>query len=213
MVIEPAPVVTEPTVAEEQWVLGAEELFRRLATRVADGTYAPGMRLSDKTIAADLAVTRTPVREAIQRLARAGLMEVHASRYSMVTDITVERSRVTREFAAHQSSEIIREAAIGLSEPDLSHTCDLIHRAIDSSITGRGWIEAHVELFTFLTDHALNDLYRLMLSDFWYVIFRDLYLGTPRVSTHESLEELASAMRARDANAGVSAVRKMLQLK
>lgn len=81
MVIEPAPVVTEPTVAEEQWVLGAEELFRRLATRVADGTYAPGMRLSDKTIAADLAVTRTRVREAIQRLARAGLMEVHASRY------------------------------------------------------------------------------------------------------------------------------------
>ena len=52
-----------------------------------------------------------------------------------------------------------------------------------------------------------------MLSDFWYLVFRDLYLGEPRVNTRESLEELESAMRARSANAGVKAVQRMLRLK
>ena len=68
-----------PVVPGAQRNLGAEELFRRLATSIADGTYAPGAKLSDKAIADDLGVTRTPVREAVQRLARAGLMEVHAN--------------------------------------------------------------------------------------------------------------------------------------
>lgn len=193
--------------------LGPEELFRRLATSIADGTYAPGAKLSDKAIADDLGVTRTPVREAVQRLARAGLMEVHANRYSMVTDITDERSRITREFAASQGGEIIREAALALSEQDLVIACELIRDAIDAVESGGGWIEAHVALFEFLTDRALNDLYRLMLTDFWYLVFRDLYLDEPRVSTRESLEELESAMRERSANAGVRAVRRMLSLK
>jgi DNA-binding FadR family transcriptional regulator len=140
-------------------------------------------------------------------------MEVHANRYSMVTDITDERSRITREFAASQGGEIIREAALALSEADLAIACELIGDAIESVESGEGWIEAHVELFEFLTDRALNDLYRLMLSDFWYLVFRDLYLGEPRVNTRESLEELESAMRARSANAGVKAVQRMLRLK
>ncbi|WP_091229873.1 GntR family transcriptional regulator [Microbacterium sp. 3J1] len=202
-----------PVASGAQRNLGAEELFRRLATLIADGTYAPGERLSDKTIAEDLGVTRTPVREAVQRLARAGLMEVHANRYSMVTDITDERSRVTREFAAAHGEEIIREAALALSDRDLELASELIRDAMDSVETGKGWIEAHVALFTFLTERALNDLYRLLLSDFWYLVFRDLYLGEPRANTRESLEELESAMRARSATAGISAVRRMLSLK
>ncbi len=202
-----------PVAPGAQRNLGAEDLFRRLATLIADGTYAPGERLSDKTIAEDLGVTRTPVREAVQRLARAGLMEVHANRYSMVTDITDERSRVTREFAASHGEEIIREAALALSDRDLELATELIRAAIDSVENGSGWIEAHVALFSFLTERALNDLYRLMLSDFWYLVFRDLYLGEPRVNTRESLEDLESAMRARSADAGISAVRRMLSLK
>lgn len=202
-----------PVAPGAQRNLGPDELFRRLATSIADGTYAPGAKLSDKAIADDLGVTRTPVREAVQRLARAGLMEVHANRYSMVTDITDERSRITREFAASQGGEIIREAALALSDSDLVIACDLIQEAIKSVESGEGWIEAHVELFEFLTDRALNDLYRLMLSDFWYLVFRDLYLGAPRVDTRESLEELESAMRARSANAGVKAVQRMLRFK
>jgi len=203
----------QPAASGAQRNLGPEELFRRLATSIADGTYAPGAKLSDKAIADDLGVTRTPVREAVQRLARAGLMEVHANRYSMVTDITDERSRITREFAASQGGEIIREAALALSEQDLVIACELIREAIDSVESGGGWIEAHVALFEFLTDRALNDLYRLMLTDFWYLVFRDLYLDEPRVNTRESLEELESAMRERSANAGVRAVRRMLSLK
>lgn len=202
-----------PAAHGTQRNLGAEELFRRLATLIADGTYAPGERLSDKAIAEDLGVTRTPVREAIQRLARVGLMEVHPNRYSMVTDITDERSRATREFAASQGEEIIREAALALSDRDLDLACELIRDAMESVETGSGWIEAHVELFTFLTERSLNDLYRLMLNDFWYLVFRDLYLGEPRVDTKKSLEELESAIRARSANAGIRAVRRMLSLK
>lgn len=42
---------------------------------VLDGTYAPGMRLTERKIAADAGVSHIPVREALAKLAEEGLVE------------------------------------------------------------------------------------------------------------------------------------------
>ena len=52
----------------------AGPVYTRLRERIVRGRLAPGARVTEADIAADLAVSRTPVREAMQRLVRDGLL-------------------------------------------------------------------------------------------------------------------------------------------
>lgn len=52
-----------------------ERLVRRLAQEILDGRLTPGVRLEEQALADRFKVSRTPVREALQRLAATGLVE------------------------------------------------------------------------------------------------------------------------------------------
>ena len=65
-------------------VLG-DVVYARLGEAILDGRLAPGERLRDQELAEWLGVSRTPVREALQRLERAGLVEVSPHRYTRVS--------------------------------------------------------------------------------------------------------------------------------
>jgi DNA-binding GntR family transcriptional regulator len=60
----------------------------RLREWIEDGALAPGEVLKDAEIASMLGVSRTPVREALQMLERAGLVEMLPGRLTRVTDTT-----------------------------------------------------------------------------------------------------------------------------
>lgn len=53
----------------------AEEIRRGLADRIISGALAPGMALDETQLAAEFAVSRTPVREALRLLAASGLVD------------------------------------------------------------------------------------------------------------------------------------------
>jgi DNA-binding GntR family transcriptional regulator len=53
----------------------AEEIRRGLAERIISGDLAPGTALDESLIAAEFAVSRTPVREALRLLAASGLVD------------------------------------------------------------------------------------------------------------------------------------------
>jgi DNA-binding FadR family transcriptional regulator len=60
---------------------GGEHVADRLVTAIALGEFVPGQRLpSERELAATLAVSRTTIREAIQRLAALGYVEVRRGR-------------------------------------------------------------------------------------------------------------------------------------
>jgi DNA-binding GntR family transcriptional regulator len=67
----------------------------RLSTEIADailaGQFAPGERLDEQRLAETYEVSRTPVREALRRLASSGLIELRPRRGAVVTEITAER--------------------------------------------------------------------------------------------------------------------------
>jgi DNA-binding GntR family transcriptional regulator len=52
-----------------------DEIHRQLLDRVHRGELTPGARIRDVALAAELGVSRTPVREALLRLAREGVLE------------------------------------------------------------------------------------------------------------------------------------------
>ncbi|WP_082542874.1 GntR family transcriptional regulator [Microbacterium sp. Root53] len=68
----------------------ADLAFERIAGEIIAGRLAPGETIRDSELADSMGVSRMPVREALQRLERIGLVEVEASRYTRVTHVTPE---------------------------------------------------------------------------------------------------------------------------
>lgn len=67
-------------------------VFDTILAQVHDGTLQPGERISDGQIAEDLGVSRTPVREAIQRLREIGIVEAAANRFTRIALVTPEQT-------------------------------------------------------------------------------------------------------------------------
>jgi len=57
-----------------------EQVHTELLDRIHRGDLAPGSRIQDTTLARQLGVSRTPVREALLRLAREGVLDADAGR-------------------------------------------------------------------------------------------------------------------------------------
>jgi DNA-binding GntR family transcriptional regulator len=62
----------------------AEEIRRGLADRIISGTLPPGTALDETQLAAEFAVSRTPVREALRLLAASGLIDQRAHAKALV---------------------------------------------------------------------------------------------------------------------------------
>ncbi|MGZ9710385.1 GntR family transcriptional regulator [Glaciimonas sp. GNP009] len=61
---------------DETPISAARRVYRYLRQRIIDMTLVPGARLVERDIAEELGISRTPVHEAVQRLAEEGLIEV-----------------------------------------------------------------------------------------------------------------------------------------
>lgn len=67
--------------------LAREEVYARLSAWIIDGTLRGGEALRDQDIAAQLGVSRTPVREALRRLEDEGLVETALNRWTRVAPL------------------------------------------------------------------------------------------------------------------------------
>ncbi|WP_423920508.1 GntR family transcriptional regulator [Frigoribacterium sp. 2-23] len=76
------PIPTSPPAAERQ--LLRDTVRSRIRDAIIDGTLEPGERLHDEELIAWLQVSRTPIREALGDLVRAGLVEMAPNRYTRV---------------------------------------------------------------------------------------------------------------------------------
>ena len=72
-----------------------EEATDRLRDLIVQGRLAPGARLNERLLTAQLGVSRTPLREAFKVLATEGLVELLPNRGAIVSPIDAERLRET----------------------------------------------------------------------------------------------------------------------
>jgi DNA-binding GntR family transcriptional regulator len=96
-----------------------EKVFNRLRDAIVDGTLTPGEQLRDIDLATWLGVSRTLVREALLRLAEAGLVAAQPGRSTTVSPLTEQGVYEARDvvaamhqLAAHHAVGRLREADI-----------------------------------------------------------------------------------------------------
>ncbi|HEV7338129.1 MULTISPECIES: GntR family transcriptional regulator [Bosea] len=61
-----------------------DEVLERMRDMIIEGTLAPGQRINEGLIGAQLGVSRTPLREAIKTLASEGLVEIQPAKGAIV---------------------------------------------------------------------------------------------------------------------------------
>lgn len=91
-----------------------DDVYRSIRDAIVRGQLAPGEQLRDQELGAWLQVSRTPVREALQRLAQAGLVVAEPGRMTRVAPEDPELILAARQIAAE-----LHGLAIDLAFPTL----------------------------------------------------------------------------------------------
>lgn len=106
-------------------------VYHALQDAIVSGALAPGARLRDQDLAAQLGVSRTPVREALQRLEDEGLVETAPRAATRVTTLDVRAAREAFPVVAALHALATRYAVPRLTLGDLERmhaaNADLAH--------------------------------------------------------------------------------------
>ncbi|MDQ6816561.1 MAG: GntR family transcriptional regulator [Actinomycetota bacterium] len=74
-----------------------DQVYEAIRERITNGTLARGVRVHQEDLADELGVSRTPVREALRRLAAEGLVEMRTNRGARVADVRQGDMRLAYE--------------------------------------------------------------------------------------------------------------------
>ncbi|WEG08994.1 GntR family transcriptional regulator [Microbacterium horticulturae] len=164
-------------------VLG-DEVYTVLGEAILDGRLAPGERLRDVELAENLGVSRTPVREALQRLERCGLVEVSANRWTRVSIPDASMLEATHEFIVYTMGNAIR-MAVGRCSDD---TLDQLLAGVDELIAAsraddrREMLRLSAQFFTMVTYATGNRMLEQILEECEFGLRRNLYGWRPHVT-------------------------------
>jgi len=77
----------------EDYELLGKKVYRVLKSRIIKGSFEPGGKLFEGKIAKQLGVSRTPVREAMQKLVAEGFVKTIPNQAIIVNDISIKDLR------------------------------------------------------------------------------------------------------------------------
>lgn len=100
------------------------DVYESIRDAIVDGTFAPGERLRDPELEAWLGVSRTPIREALLRLERAGLIVSQPGRATIVAPLDPASTVGAQQVVAAMHELAARLAVPLLGESELSAMTD-----------------------------------------------------------------------------------------
>lgn len=152
----------------------ADEVFLYIGRQIIDGVMPARHRIRDVEVAEELHVSRTPVREALQRLERHGLVVMYPSRYTEVTAITPEIIAQYREFAGYQAGIAARMGVARIPESQRLHLAELVDEMRAALDHEERVIESRWAVFAFLASHSGNTALSALLEDTTVALYRNL---------------------------------------
>lgn len=114
----------------------ADKVEARLRQQIVDGERPTGSRLNEVEIAADLGVSRGPVREALQRLAHTGLVTLESHRGAFVRHLELGEVRELFEMRIALECEAVALAAVRIDPRGLADLATL-HEHSTSKVSPR----------------------------------------------------------------------------
>ena len=124
-----------PTLTTDRRLL-RNDVFEMLLERIMSGAFAPGERLKDADLTGWLRVSRTPVREALSRLAAVGLIKTAPNRFTVVAPIIESEIADTVAVLQRIYPDVVSEALAAAgddAELELSLLAGRLARDVDAA--------------------------------------------------------------------------------
>jgi DNA-binding GntR family transcriptional regulator len=183
-----------------------------LRQRITDGTLKPGQRINELTLAAELGVSRSPVREALATLAGEGLVRVAPYKGTFVTPLSRERFRDLLDFRVALEQFAVRRAIERATPKELQRLAAVIDEMREHARSGNflGAVEsdlkAHEVLVSMAASPLLEQTFQQLLGEFRLYIAATIrhYEGIDELATEHAA--LLAAIRARRRSRAVSII-------
>lgn len=182
----------------------ADSTYRRLKDMIQRGELKPGDRMREIDLAARLDVSRTPIREAIGRLASEGLVELAPSRGVMITRL--DKQQVRELYAVRETLEgtAAALAAQSASADEISNIKSLLE-ILERKGLSTGDLARHNRAFHAAIHEAAHNRYLAraleQLSDSLALLPGTTFQAEGRaLEAHREHREMAEAIAGRDAD-------------
>jgi DNA-binding GntR family transcriptional regulator len=157
------------TEIEEKKISQSEKAYKFIKKSIMNLKYTPGQMVSENEVADELSMSRTPVREAIQRLKSEDLIETIANRGNIVKVLSNEDIRQIYEMAEGLEGMVAYLAAKNHNEKELSDLLNAVN-GMEKSIEDNDfelWVE-NDEKFHDILQHLCGNEYLIDNLDLLY---------------------------------------------
>jgi DNA-binding GntR family transcriptional regulator len=181
-----------------------DELYQTIRDHIINGQYHPGFRLSQQTLATELKVSRTPLREALSRLAAEGLVVGEANRGMEVAPVYNDHAEQSYGLRLLIEPPTIGAIVEDISEQDIDRMQSVLGQMERSANSHRiqEFQQVHLQ-FHEATLRYYPDTFRELIQSLHTKIYRHqrLYFSRPEVpkSFIQADAAFCEALRARDA--------------
>ncbi|HXN91291.1 MAG TPA: GntR family transcriptional regulator [Candidatus Sulfotelmatobacter sp.] len=176
----------------------SEEAYLRIRDRIVSLAMAPGSVVNEARLREELQIGRTPIREALQRLARENLVKSIPHRGTFVTDVNItDLARIT-EVRVVLESHAARLAAEKLSTADRRAVEELLAVVERRSVTDqRELMRLDQEIHQLVYRAARNPFLESTLERYFNLSLRLWYLVLDReVRLREAVDEHVELLKA-----------------
>lgn len=179
-----------------------------LREQIVSGRYLPGDRLLEEEVAAELEVSRNPVREALQALAVEGFVDIEPRRGARVTTITPKRAHELFELRLPLEALVADLAAQRRSPDQMAELQSLVERGLAATKSGdlQGLPDMNRRFHALLAEAADNQLLADTLMRLAHVI-QWVYASRIRTRSSASWAEHALIVEAIERQDGTAASR------
>jgi GntR family transcriptional regulator, rspAB operon transcriptional repressor len=150
----------------------ADMVYEAIRQSIMDKTIAPGARLTESGIAQQLGVSKTPVREALLRLRRIGVIEPDGARGGRV--VRPSRTAIREAYEVREALEVfaVRSVAERVRGSDLERIADAAARSLERAEHGdqAGFREWDFAFHRAIAEAAANPRLRELIEDVFTLI-------------------------------------------
>jgi len=125
------------------------EIFNAILDDINQGRLLPGQRISDLELADTFSVSRTPVREAIQRLREIGLIEASANRFTRIAVVSPQQTSEALTVWLALFAEVLRET-IPQADAALVASLEEAHESFVAAVADRDMMRIATTNFDFM---------------------------------------------------------------
>lgn len=150
----------------------AEKAYVAIRRLIVALELGPGSVINERELVEQLGIGRTPVREALRRLAHEGLVEVYPRRGMFVTDVDVRKLAFVSEVRVALEPEAARLAAERATDPERAELQELLDELDAAGADDHALMALDERIHRAVYRCARNDLLATTLEQYYVLALR-----------------------------------------